>query len=249
MGPFAGAGYLFKGLSLIMQPGLRRFVLIPLLINIVIFGGLGWLAYVLFADLMQDLTDYLPDWLDWLEWLLWPLAVAAFLLVVFYTFSLLANIIAAPFNSLLAEKTELLLTGQPLEDGSSLADVLKSVLPMIAAEIGKLMYFVVRAIPLLILSFIPVLNVAAPVLWFLFSAWMLALEYMDYPMGNHNLLFKDIRARVQTRRMTGLGFGAMTTLFTMIPVLNFIAMPTAVCGATALWVDRFKDEHEALPKP
>ncbi|MEN8761084.1 MAG: EI24 domain-containing protein, partial [Thiogranum sp.] len=41
----AGPGYLLQGFSLLRKPGLRRFVLMPLLINIVLFGGLVWWAY------------------------------------------------------------------------------------------------------------------------------------------------------------------------------------------------------------
>ncbi|TNF00018.1 MAG: sulfate transporter CysZ, partial [Gammaproteobacteria bacterium] len=35
---FRGLGYLGEGFRLIRQPGLRLFVLIPLVINIVLFG-------------------------------------------------------------------------------------------------------------------------------------------------------------------------------------------------------------------
>ena len=80
------------------------------------------------------------------------------------------------------------------------------------------------------------INLAAPVLWFLYTAWILVLEYSDYPMGNHGLKFREMRARLRKRRVLGLGFGAATAGLTMIPVLNFIAMPSAVAGATAMWV-------------
>ena len=56
--------------------------------------------------------------------------------------------------------------------------------------------------PLLLLQFVPLLNVVAPVLLFLFGAWMFALEYLDYPMGNHGALFREVRA---ARRASGAG--------------------------------------------
>lgn len=37
-----GIGYLSSGISLVTQPGIRRFVIIPVLINIVVFSGLIW---------------------------------------------------------------------------------------------------------------------------------------------------------------------------------------------------------------
>ena len=36
--------YLGTGWRLVRTPGLRRFVLAPLAVNLVVFGGLGWWA-------------------------------------------------------------------------------------------------------------------------------------------------------------------------------------------------------------
>ena len=90
------------------------------------------------------------------------------------------------------------------------------------------------------LFFIPGINLAAPFLWFMFSAWMLSLEYLDYPMGNHGLLFSDQRPIINQRRFMSLGFGGAVNVAVMIPVANFIIMPAAVAGATALWVEQLR---------
>lgn len=97
-----------------------------------------------------------------------------------------------------------------------------------------------RALPLGLLFLIPGINVAAPFIWALFSAWMLAIEYLDYPMANHALHFATQRRILRGNRLLAYGFGGGTLLLTMIPVLNFIAMPAAVAGATALWVEELR---------
>jgi len=38
--------------------------------------------------------------------------------------------------------------------------------------------------------------------------------------------------------MTAFGFGGGLTLMMMVPVLNFVAMPAAVVGATRLWCEQ-----------
>ena len=96
------------------------------------------------------------------------------------------------------------------------------------------------ALALLILFFIPGVNLLAPFIWGLFSAWCLALEYTEYPFGNSGISFREQRQHVKNRRMTALGFGGGIMLFMLIPGLNFLAMPAAVTGATALWVERFR---------
>jgi len=243
--PVSGAGYLIKGMGLITKPGLRRFVLVPLLINIGVFSAAIWYGVVQFETFILWMESKVPSWLQWLEWLLWPLFVLALLIVVFYGFSLIANLIAAPFNGLLAEKVELHLTGRPLSEGGGLKQALIGLVPTLIDEVRKLLYALLWAIPFLILFLIPGINVAAPVLWFLYSAWMLALEYADYPMGNNGLKAREMRSRLRERRVLGLGFGAATAGLTMVPVVNFVVMPSAVAGATAMWVRELKGEGQS----
>ena len=231
---FSGPRYMLEGFGLLTRPGLRRFVAIPVLVNVLIFGGLITLAYGWVDDSSRFLIAKLPDWLHWLSYIVIPVFVLTSLVVIFYGFSIVANIIAAPFNGLLAEAVEAHLTGKQFE--SSWKQVARDIVPSILSELRKLLYFVLRAIPLLLLLLIPVVNVGASVLWMLFSAWMMTVQYIDYPMANHHLFFKDQRARLRKRPLLAWSFGGLVMVCTLVPVLNFVVMPAAVAGSTALWV-------------
>jgi CysZ protein len=233
--PISGAGYLLLGLKLLNRPGLRRFVVMPLLINILVFTALAWNGITQFEALLDWMLPQ-DSWLSYIRYILWPLFAIAAILVTFYSFTIVANLLAAPFNGLLAEKAELMLTGQlPSQPYPGIA---QAVWPAIRSELIKLRYFIIRALPLLILFLIPVINLIAPILWTLFGIWYLALEYADYPMANSGLEFKDQHAHNKKRRLAALGFGGGLTLLMMVPILNFAAMPAAVVGATAMWCDR-----------
>jgi CysZ protein len=239
----SGMHYLFEGLRLIRQPGLRRYVAVPLLVSTVfftaaIFGLSHWLEV-----LIDLLLGYLPAWLDWLRYLLWPVFAVAGVLIIFYTFSLMTNLIAAPFNGMLAEAVEQHLSGQPIDTGGWKA-LARDIVPSLLSELRKLLYFLLRALPLGLLFLIPGVNIAAPFLWALFSAWMLAIEYVDYPMANHLLHFSEQRRRLRKRRLLSLGFGGSSLLMTMIPLVNFLAMPVSVAGATAMWVHELKGRQQ-----
>ncbi len=235
-----GASYPFTGLRWMTRPRLRSFVIVPLMVNTLLFGvGIWWGARE-FGTLMTRLSHYLPDWLSWLSWLLWPLFALAALLLIFYTFTLIANLIASPFNGILAERVEDL--ARPERTRPETGPVWKEMVRAPFTELRKLAYFILWAIPLLILFLIPGINAVAPVLWLAFSAWMLALQYTDYPMGNHGIRFRQQRRRLSERRTLALGFGAAVLLITLIPVLNFFAMPASVIGATLLWVEEFEPE-------
>ena len=235
-----GFKYLLSGFALIRQPGVRLYVIIPLLINALLFAG----AIIYGAGQMGDLMAWLTakwQWLEWLSWLLWPLFVIIILTVVFFSFSIVANLLAAPFNGFLAQAVEQRLRGaQPVESGG-IAALPQQIIDGIKSEFHKFLYFLIRVIPLLLLFVIPLVMTAAPFIWFLFGAWMFALEYLEFPMGNHGLLFHEVRSTIRTRRRLSFGFGIGVMLLTMIPVVNFLAMPVAVAGATRLWIENFVD--------
>jgi CysZ protein len=231
--PIEGAGFFLRGLKGIWNPALLPYVAIPLLINLTLFAtGTIWLADE-FGSLMDEWLPEMPSWLAWLETLIWVLFGVVILVVVYYSFTLIANLISAPFNSFLAEKAEFILTGEkPAFDEPIATQVRRAIV----SELRKLLYILSRMIPLaiisLILMFIPAVNAGVPVLWFLFSAWLLANEYLDYTLGNHGLMFPQVREFSTARRSGALGFGGAVTLATSIPILNLFVMPAAVVGGT-----------------
>jgi CysZ protein len=68
---------------------------------------------------------------------------------------------------------------------------------------------------------------------------------MDYPMGNHGFTFKEQREIAKQKRGICLGFGMVIVVMTMIPILNFLAMPAATAGATNIWVNEFAKQLPA----
>lgn len=246
MGDFIqGSRYLLSGFKLINQPGVRRFAYIPILINTLLFAGAIWLGINQFDYWMTQLTPtWLPEWLsNALMWILWPLFTVLIVLIVFFTFSILANIVAAPFNGLLAEAVEKRLSNQAPPE-QTFWQLIADTPRMIFNELRKLAYLLKWMIPLFILSWIPGLNLIAPLLWLFFSSWTLALDYHDYPLGNHLMGFKQQRELLRTKRSLALGFGMTTLGATMIPVLNFLIIPVAVAGATALYVGKLQKNNK-----
>lgn len=232
-----GAGYLVRGAKLLNHPALRLFVVIPLLVNFIIFGSLIWYGLGYLSDLMDDWLGVVPDWLDFIKWIIWPLVGLTVSLVTGYLFTAVALIIASPFNALLAEKAEELVTGKPVDSLEGLGAALAAMPRGILRELAKLLYYVPMAAFVLILSFIPGINIVAPVLWFLLGAWMMSIQFVDYPMDNHQLSFADVKEAVRSRRLSSMGFGGLVALCTGIPILNFFVVPAAVVGATLLWCE------------
>ena len=231
-----GPQYLGEGLKLVLSPGLRLFVLLPLSINLILFLALIGFAVQQFGGWVDSFMPSLPDWLSFLEYILWPLFVALVFILVFFSFTLLANIIAAPFNGFLAEKVEVVVRGQDNFPPFHWAELIAMVPRTLGRELRKLAYFLPRAIALLILSFIPVLNLVAAPLWLLFGVWMMAIQYIDYPADNNKMSWQDMLAWLREKRWQSLGFGGITYAALLVPGLNILMMPAAVAGATVFWV-------------
>lgn len=235
---FDGIRHLLVGFKLLSKPGIRVFVLIPLTINVLLFSAAIYFLGTYFDGWMEQLLGWLPEWLSFIESILWLLFALLVLIVVAFTFTLLANLISAPFNGFLAEAVERHLTGRNVAgpQRSLMAEVSHSL----GRELVKLRYYLPRLLGLIILGFIPLLNSVSPLLWALFSIWMMAMQYLDYPMDNNGVSFARMRQLLGERRLTTFGYGGIVLLATMVPLINLFVMPSAVAGATALWVKDYQ---------
>jgi len=235
---FRGLGYLGEGFGLIRQPGFRLFVIIPLVLNVLLFGLLFYFLAELFGILIATVMGWLPDWawLQALDWLFWLLYGAVILLMLAYGFVIIANLIGSPFYGYLAELTEKHLTGQEVSTDGGWAAIIKDIPRALWREVQKIAYYLPRALVLFVLGLIPVVNLVAVVLWFLFNCWMMSLQYVDYPADNHKVSFPALRRQLAGVRLSAMGFGLPVALAAMVPVLNLFVVPAAVCGATAFWV-------------
>ena len=232
----SGAAILARAIQIIKRPDVRLYAIVPLLINVVLFGGLIWYGYAQLSPTVDWILSFVPGFLDFLRWIIWSFITGLTTIVVFFTFTPIANIVAAPFNALLSERIEAVLTGKSLESNASFTEI---AISSIRSQFGKLIYILLWSLGLLLISFIPVINFISPLLWIVFGSWLLSLEYFDYPMGNHDLSFANQKKQLGERRGLALGFGGSVMVLTTIPLINFIVMPLAVAGATIIWVEQF----------
>ena len=238
----SGLHYFVMGWSLISQQGLRRFVIMPILLNIVLMIGLLWLFITQISGMIEWVMNFLPNWLDWMSSIMFIASLVMILTVFYFSFTMLSGFIAAPFNGLLAEKVEKMLTGEVMIE-TNMQDFIKDVPRMLAREWQKLWYSLPKYIALFLFGFMPFLGqTVVPIIAFVFGAWMMAIQYCDYPFDNHKISFHAMRFKLAQNRTQSLVFGALITLCTLVPIINLVVIPVAVCGATVMWVDTYRKE-------
>jgi len=230
-----GLRYALSGFGLIGRPGIRVYVLIPLLINALLFALAIYYGTSVFNQTLHQLTHQWA-WLEWLTWLLWPLFLLLMLGFIFFCFTLFANLFAAPFNGRLAAAVQEQITGGKPATPALASGLIAEFLDGLHSEAIKMRYFLLRGLPLTILFVVPVIQLVAPLLWFIYAVWMIALEYLEIPLGNQGLLFPQVCRIAGENRMKVLGLGTGILLLTLIPGLNLLVMPVAVAAATRMAV-------------
>lgn len=247
-----GASYILYGFRNLFHPAAKKFVLIPIVINISIFVLAFWWSYHVGSTRLESMlapVDF-SDWLNWLEtivnWILggikWLLAIIWFFLFAFL-FSIfgsaMANLIASPFNGLLTESIDKKVNQFEAKPMSTTQLVMHSLW----REVRKLLYYLPRlclvGLACLILYFIPVVNIIATGILYCFGAWMLAFQYLDFPADNRQVSVGTLKKSIKQQRMLSYGFGFAIFALTLTPILNFVVLPVATIGATKLWADQY----------
>lgn len=240
---FRGFSYLMSGFKIICQPRFRLFLLVPFCVNVGLFVLLILWAKSLFSGWMATLLAWMPEWLGFMEWLFWGVYFIVIMMTLFYGFVAAANLIGAPFYGYLAEMTEKHLTGNDAQVHFSWQELAMLVPRTIKRELQKILYYLPRVLGLFVLGLIPGLNLLVAVAWIIFSGWMMAIQYIDYPADNHKMSFPEMRNYLASHRFTSLGFGLVVFGATLFPLLNLLALPAAVCGAVAFWVNEKSGMH------
>lgn len=246
---------LAEGFRLARQPGLRRWVILPLAANTLLFGFAIWWVWGMAAELLAGLAGFAAGggWVGWLVEVLaglLQLVVLALLLVgAAWVFSGVLHLLTAPFNGLLAEQAWERYTGRQVPD----IPFRQMVGRTLRRTLQAFRYWAVRALGLallsLLLGWLPLVNTLVPLAWFLFGAWMTAITFLDYPADNLGVSFEDMLARLHAQRREVLVLGAAVFGLLLVPVVNFVMLPVAVCAATVMWAERFADDAGTARPP
>lgn len=228
-----GLDCFLRGTRMAWARPLRAFVWAPMAVSSLLVAALLAIGFALVQDALAAVVAFLPGWLDWLAKLLAPLVYLLGALLASWLFGFVAVLVASPFLGVLSARAERCAFGDGpsnMEDG-----VWLGVARAFAREGRKLAYHLPRLAAVFALTFVPLLNAAAPVFWFAFGAWMLAVQFVDYAGENRGLEFRATVALLRANRAAAFGFGALATLLLAVPFGALFAIPAAVVGGALLW--------------
>lgn len=233
LSPFRSLGFLRS------KPRLVLYMLIPFLINVMVFVGVVYLGLDFFGS---TAAAYIPQGEAWywtlLSWLFWVIAVLLTVILVFFSFTVVGNLIASPFNDLLSERTEALLTGSDIDEAFSWRQFFSDAGKSILMEARKMWVFVLVMLMILPLNLVPGIgNAVYTMLALGLTLFFLCVEYLSFVMVRKHQFFQEQRQFIFSRKFLMLGFGCGVLAVLAIPLFQFFCIPLAVIGATRLWCD------------
>ena len=230
---------MLEGLQILWRRDIRWLVIIPLLINMVLFASATGFAANWLQNWITTITTSVPDWLQWLAWIIWFLFSILALAIYAFTFTILANLIGSPFYGVIAQRVIAAEVGDNQSNVSNESGLLSGAWNSLVRELQLIGYFLPRTavvgIVTLLLSVIPVLNLLAPILAASWAAWCLCLQYLDYAADSENITFADLRNKVSASRLSSMGFGFTATIASAVPLLNLLMLPASVVAGSLLW--------------
>ncbi len=220
-----------RGIKLFVTwPGLWWLGLLPVFIAAVLVGALSlWLA-VGIDDLVLRIA---PSAATWIQVLIGIAVAGAWLVVVIMTFATLTNVIGQPFYEKISDRVEARLGNPPAGTDAPWW----KTFPRATAESAILLVIVLLlTLPIFVLGFVPVVGqTVVPAAAATVSGFFLALELTAIPLERRGMRLKRRLAFAwREQRAPLVGFGIAAFLLFLVPLMNILAMPGAVVGATLL---------------
>lgn len=228
------------------NPRLLPYIIIPFLINVTVFSSAVYLGLDFFGT---TVVEHLPQGESWywaiLYWLVWTLAVLMTAVLVFFTFTVVGNLIASPFNDLLSERTEEVLSGQTNDELFSIGQFVSDAWRTVMLEAKKMSIFIVAMLLILPLNLLPgVGNGIYTLLAVSLTLFFLSFEYLGFVMVRKRKFFREQKSYIFARKFLMLGFSCGVMALLMIPFFQMLCIPLSVIGITRLWC-----EESGLVKP
>jgi uncharacterized protein involved in cysteine biosynthesis len=218
----------YRALRLVLKvPALLFWSLLPVALTMALYV---WGIAVLQAWALDQLLSLLPviglDPGGWVAWTVGLMTWVILALVGALTFAFASTLVAAPFNDVLAARTERYavppLPAPPIGAAGALR--------LVWIDLGKAAAATMAGFAAMLLALVPLLNAIAVIAVCL----LVCFQYTSYPQTRrHVRLAADVRFLLHYA-WACTGFGAAVSGLFAIPFVSPLALPLAVVGGTLL---------------
>jgi len=237
--------------GLISKLGLWKYFGIPILISVVTAILIGVTAYGLSDNVSDWILSFFPSLNNPDSWIKNILSFISGLIILVFGLIVYKHIImalSAPFMSPVSEKIERHLLGLGPKDkhihrNTSFQEQLWRG---IRINVRNLLKELLLTIPILLISFIPLIGFISTILLFLVQAYYAGFGNMDYTLERH-FKYRESINFVGKHKGIAIGNGIVFMLFLLIPVIGIIlVLPLSVTAASTKTVELLKAENHLV---
>ena len=240
----------FTSLSLVKQYKLYAYFIIPFLINIVVLSLIFYFSFTTLKPMIQNLITGSGIVYDILRFIITPLLLIIQIIITIFIYSIIGNIVTAPFNDFLSQKVEIKAFGEKFDEEFSLKLIIGDIIRVAANLIKLLLLMAMAHILILFLNFIPVLgSILYTILGFMITAFFFGFQFYDYPLERRRFTFgKKLKITLRFAPQV-LGVGVGFFLLSLIPIVNFLGLNMATISATVMFSNHIKPVMEQNKNP
>ncbi|RXG23114.1 EI24 domain-containing protein [Leeuwenhoekiella marinoflava] len=242
---FSGLSAYKDSISLMRKLRLWKFFAVPMAISFFTALGIGITAY----GLSDNIGHFIAQLWIW-EWGAQTVetisAIVGALIIIALGLIAYKHIImafSAPFMSPVSEKIEAhFYSGvHQHRDTTNAGQLVRGI----KINLRNLAWELLLSIPLLLLSFIPVVGIISTILLFLIQAYYAGFGNMDYTLERH-FPYRESINFVKANRGFAIGNGIVFMLFLLIPVVGIIlVLPISVTAASKTTLELLEQQtHE-----
>ena len=237
----------FGAFSLISKLKLWKYFAVPMIISVVtaiiIFGsayGLsdnigGFISKIWIWDWGKDTFSSISNFIGGL----------IIIVIGLILFKHIIMALSAPFMSPVSEKIEAHFTGNPPHSHRD-TTFMQQLWRGIRINGRNLLMELLLTIPILLLKFIPIVNIFSTVLLFMVQAYYAGIGNMDYTLERH-FQYKESLQFVRKHRGLAIGNGIVFILFLLIPVIGVIlVLPLSVTAASTRTVEALELKNKPV---
>lgn len=224
---FAGFSSYFSAFGVISKLGLWKYFLVPVVISLLLAGGLGFAIWTLSGSL----AAWLLPWIPWQAVTGWVFNILLGL-IGFILFKHLVIAAVSPFMTPLAQKVEEHMTGNYSKySGFNAGQAIKDFFRGITIALRNIFRELFYVIPLFLLGLFPPLSIPCAILIFLIQAYYAGFGNLDYTLEGHYSVRESTKF-VKRNRGLAIGNGSAFLLLLGTGVGFLVAPPLAtVAGA------------------
>ena len=230
--------------GLISQLKLWKYFIIPIVISVVTATIIGFTAYGLSDNIGAFLAKiWIWDWGKETFTTITSVIGGLFVLVIgFLLYKHIVMALSAPFMSPVSEKIEIHIIGD-LKHNHRKTSFQEQLIRGIRISLRNISKELLLTIPLLLLSFIPLIGIVFTALLFLLQAYYVGFGNMDYTLERH-FNYKDSINFVGKKKGFAIGNGIVFMMCMLIPVIGIIiVLPLSVTAASVKTVALLNTEN------